>query len=210
VPLYIHALGDAAVDQAILALQQLPRQGAQALRQTQLIHVQQLQEDQLDQLADLNVSLTFQVAHNYYFGDFHREQIYGPLRTARLNPARSALDRGLSVSIHHDSPVHPIDQFTLIWAAVNRATRSGAVIGPEQRITVMEALQASTIGPAYQFFEADQKGSLEEGKLADMIVLSANPLEVDPMALRDIQVLRTFKEGKTVFSRDMVTAQRKQ
>ncbi len=208
IPLYIHALGDAAVDQAIVALQQLPRQGTRALRQTQLIHVQQLQEDQLDLLADLNVSLTFQVAHNYYFGDFHSKEIYGPLRTARLNPVRSALDRGLSVSIHHDSPVHPIDQFTLIWAAVNRVTRSGAVIGPGQKITVMEALHASTIGPAYQFFEADQKGSLEAGKLADMIVLSDNPLEIDPMALRDIQVLQTIKQGRTVFSRDMVTHQR--
>ena len=196
-PLYIHALGDAAVDQALQALASLSAQP----ERSQLIHVQQAQEEQLDALAKLNVTLTFQVAHNYYFGDFHREQIYGPERTARLNPARSALDRGFSVSIHHDSPVHPIDQFTLIWAAVNRLTRSGQVIGPEQRMTVLEALQASTINAAYQFFEEDHKGSIEVGKLADFIILSRNPLEIDPLDLRSLEVLQTIKEGETVYRR---------
>lgn len=200
VPLVIHALGDAAVDQAIVAVREA--ESATGRRQrTQLIHLQQIQEDQLDALEDLDVSLSFQVAHNFYFGDYHNDVIYGPERTARLNPVRSALDRGLSVSIHHDSPVHPVDQMTLIWAAVNRVTRSGKVIGPEQRITVEEALRASTIGAAYQFREEDRKGSLEPGKLADLIVLDRNPLEAEPMELNRIRVMETIKEGKTIFRR---------
>jgi predicted amidohydrolase YtcJ len=200
-PLYIHALGDAAVDQAITALRSLPAELRGENSRTQLIHVQQAQEDQLDALAELYATVTFQVAHNYYFGDFHREQIYGPARTNRLNPARSALDRDISVSIHHDSPVHPIDQFTLIWAAVNRVTRSGAVIGEAQKMSVMEVLRASTIEAAYQFHEEQDKGSIEVGKLADLIVLSKNPLEIDPNHLREIQVLQTIKEGETVYRR---------
>jgi predicted amidohydrolase YtcJ len=198
-PLYIHALGDAALDQAIVALRGLPRSGPGPGRRTQIIHVQQAQADQLDALAELETTLTFQVAHNFYFGDFHREKIYGPARTQRLNPAKSALERNLSVSIHHDSPVHPIDQFTLIWAAVNRLTRSGQVIGEDQKITVLQALRASTIEAAYQFYEDDRKGSIEVGKLADLIILSHNPLEIDPLQLRSIQVLQTIKDGETVY-----------
>ncbi len=197
-PVHIHALGDAAVAQAIAAVQAAEAAVPGDDRRTQLIHVQQAQEDQLDTLSTLDVTLTFQVAHNYYFGDFHHEVIYGPERTARLNPARSALDRGLSVTIHHDAPIHPVDQMMLIWASVNRVTRSGKVIGPEQRISVMEALKASTLNAAYQFFEEDSKGSIEVGKLADFVVLSDNPLKVDPMTLKDIQVIETIKEDTPV------------
>jgi hypothetical protein len=142
VPLIVHALGDAAVDQAIEAITAAELAHPGVDRRTQLIHVQQAQPDQLERLSALDVTLTFQVAHNFYFGDFHEEVIYGPARTARLNPAREAIDRGISVTIHHDSPVHPVDQILLIWSAVNRVTRSGRVIGPEQRISVMEALEA--------------------------------------------------------------------
>ncbi|MCZ6640107.1 MAG: amidohydrolase family protein [Gammaproteobacteria bacterium] len=79
--------------------------------------------------------------------------MYGPECTARLNPASSALDRDISVSIHHDSSVHSVDQMLLIWTTVNRVTRSNKAIGEEQRISVMDALHASTINAAYQFFE---------------------------------------------------------
>jgi predicted amidohydrolase YtcJ len=86
----------------------------------------------------------------------------------------------------------------LIWASVNRVTRTGKVIGPGQKIAVMEALKASTLNAAYQFSEEDTKGSIEKGKLADFVVLSDNPLAVDPMMLKDIQVMETIKEGSTI------------
>ena len=199
IPTHIHALGDAAVDQAIEAVRAAEAAVPGEDRRTQLIHVQQVQEDQLETLSELDVTITFQATHNFYFGDFHREVIYGPERTARLNPARSAIDHGISTTIHHDAPIHPADQLLLIWTTVNRVTRSGKVIGPEQRISVMEALKASTINAAYQFFEEDSKGSIEVGKLADFVVLSDNPLEVDPMTLKDLQVMETIKEDVTVY-----------
>ncbi len=165
------------------------------------VHVQQALEAQLDKIADIGATITFQAAHNYYFGDLHEAFIYGPQRTARLNPARSALDRNISVSIHHDSPVHPVNQMLLIWTTVNRVTRSGKVIGPDQRISVMDALKASTINAAYQFLEDDWKGSIEPGKAADFVVLSANPLEVDPLTIKDIQIVETIKDGESVYRR---------
>jgi predicted amidohydrolase YtcJ len=199
VPLIVHALGDAAVDQAIEAITAAELAHPGVDRRTQLIHVQQAQPDQLERLAALDVTLTFQVAHNFYFGDFHEEVIYGATRTSRLNPARDAIDLGISVTIHHDSPVHPVDQILLIWSAVNRVTRSGRVIGPEQRISVMEALEASTIEAAHQIFEEDRKGSLAPGKLADLVVLDRNPLEADPMEIRNIHVVETYKEGRRIY-----------
>ena len=114
----------------------------------------------------------------------------------------SALDRDISVSIHHDSPVHPVDQMMLIWATVNRVTRSGRVIGQEQRIAVMDALKASTINAAYQFFEDDVKGSIEPGKSADFVVLSSNPLNVDPLAIKDIQIVETIKDGVSIYRKE--------
>jgi len=201
-PLIIHALGDAALDQCIAALNVGQYVAPGEDRRTQLIHLQQVQEDQFDRLRDLDVTLTFQVAHNFYFGDFHEEQIYGPARTARLNPIASALERGLSSTIHHDSPVHPIDQLFLVWTAVNRLTRSGRVIGPAQRISVLDALKACTINAAYQWREEDRKGSLAPGKLADFVVLDRNPLDIDPEEIKDIRILETIKEGQTIYRAD--------
>ncbi len=198
-PVNIHALGDAAVDQAIDAIRAAERAVPGRDRRTNLIHLQVLGEDQLDALATLDVTLTFQVAHNYYFGELHREHTLGPERAARLNPARSALERGFHFTIHHDAPVHPVDQMLLIWAAVNRVTDAGAVLGPAQRIPVEAALRASTWDAAYQYFEEDRKGSIEPGKLADFVILSESPLRADPMRLREIRVLETIKEGETIY-----------
>ena len=198
-PLIIHALGDAALDQCIAGLNVGHYVAPGQDRRTQLIHLQQVQEDQFDRLRDLDVTLTFQVAHNYYFGDFHEEHTYGPARTRRLNPIASALDRGLSATIHHDSPVHPIDQLLLVWSAVNRLTRSGRVIGPAQCISVLDALKASTINAAYQWREEDRKGSLAVGKLADLVLLERNPLDIAPVEIKDIAILETIKEGQTIY-----------
>jgi predicted amidohydrolase YtcJ len=100
--------------------------------------------------------------------------------------------------LHNDAPVVPPNILFLIWSAVTRFSRSGAVIGPEQRLTPTEALRAVTIDAAHQYFEDGRKGSLEVGKLADMAVLSENPLRVPPEQIREIEVLATLKEGMPI------------
>jgi len=146
------------------------------------------------------VSLTFQNTHNYYFADFHATNTLGPQRTEKLTPMGTAWKEGFSVTMHHDSPVHPVNQIDLIWIASNRTSRSGKVYGTEERLSVYQALQASTINAAWQFFEEDRKGSLEEGKLADLVILDGNPLKIDKEEINQIKVLETIKEGRTIWS----------
>jgi predicted amidohydrolase YtcJ len=89
----------------------------------------------------------------------------------------------------------------MLWSAVNRISRGGAVIGADQRVTVMEGLKAMTLWSAEQHGEADRKGSLEPGKLADLVILDKNPLKVKPMDIKSIRVMETIKEGRTVYKR---------
>ncbi len=122
----------------------------------------------------------------------------GPERAARMSPARSALQRGIRFTIHTDAPVVPMEPLRLVWAAVNRLSSSGARIGDEQRISAMQALRAVTIEAAHQHFEEELKGSLEKGKLADLVILSRNPVD-DPEHIDTIDVVETIVGGRTVY-----------
>jgi hypothetical protein len=90
----------------------------------------------------------------------------------------------------------------VMWATVNRTSRSGKVIGADERLTPIDGLKAITLWSAYEIFEDKTKGSIEPGKLADLVILSANPVTVDPATINQIQVLETIKEGKTVYRRN--------
>jgi predicted amidohydrolase YtcJ len=107
----------------------------------------------------------------------------------------------LRLTNHSDFYVAPLDQMFMMWSAVNRVSREGGVLGPDQRITPLEALKSQTIWAAEQYGEQGSRGTLEPGKLADLVILDADPLTVDPMAIRDIKVLETIKEGTTIYAR---------
>ncbi len=115
---------------------------------------------------------------------------------------RAAIDKGLRPTNHTDFVVAPLDQMMVLWSAVNRVMREGGVLGADQRVSALEALQAITINAALQYQEQDAKGSLEPGKLADLVILDRNPLTVEPLAIKDIKVVETLKEGKTIYARD--------
>jgi predicted amidohydrolase YtcJ len=114
---------------------------------------------------------------------------------------RDAIDKGLHPTNHTDFYVAPLDQMFMLWSAVNRISRAGAEVGPDQRVTPLEGLKAMTIWGAEQYGEQDSKGSLEPGKLADLVILDRNPLEVEPMAIKDIRIVETLKEGETNFTK---------
>jgi predicted amidohydrolase YtcJ len=112
---------------------------------------------------------------------------------------KAARDRNLHFSNHTDFTVTPLDPMMTVWSAVTRESRSGKVIGPAQRVDALTALKAITYDAAWQYREEQGKGSLEAGKLADLVVLSANPLKVAPADIRSIRIVETIKEGRTVF-----------
>jgi len=200
-PVQCHTNGDGATDMLIAAVREAEEAYPEKDRRVVIVHAQMMREDQLDAAKELGMTPSFFPSHIYYWGDRHREIFLGPERAARIDPLKSALDRGIVFTTHHDAPVTPADMLLPIWAAVNRVTSSGKELGPEQRIPVIEALRAVTINGAYQIFEEEIKGSIEPGKVADFVILSANPLVVDPMAIKDIQVEETIKEGKTIYRR---------
>lgn len=196
-----HCNGDAAIDMLLAGHEYAAADNLDAERRTTVIHSQFVRPDQLEKYVKYKFMVSFYTEHAFFFGETHLRNL-GKERAEFLSPMRTALDMGLHCTNHTDFSVEPIDQLFTIWTAVNRVTRGGQLLGPEQRVTPLEALRAVTIESAYEAFEETTKGSLEPGKLADMVVLSANPLKVDPMTIKDIQVLETIKEGRTIWSAD--------
>ncbi|MFT5573383.1 MAG: putative amidohydrolase YtcJ [Cryomorphaceae bacterium] len=199
-PLLVHANGDAAADQLIKAVSEGNLKHGKADRRPVMIHAQTVREDQIDAMLEQGIMPSYFSAHTFYWGDWHRDSVFGVERASRISPLRSSADKGLRYTTHNDTPIVPPDMMRLLWASVNRVTRSGQVLGEAQRATVMEALKSITIDAAYQYFEEDRKGSITVGKLADFTVLSDNPLSVDAIEIKDIQVLNTVKDGAVVYS----------
>ena len=199
----IHANGDAAIDDVLHAFREaqlaFPREDARH----RIEHCQMVRQDQLDAIAELNLSPSFFVGHVYYWGDRHRDIFMGPKRAAGISALRSSIDRGIRFTVHDDTPVTPVNPLQLVWVGVNRLTKTDQVLGPDERITPLEALRTVTIDAAWQNFEEDIKGSIAPGKLADLVILDGNPLTVDPTAIRDIQVQETIVGGETVYERSM-------
>jgi predicted amidohydrolase YtcJ len=199
VPFLAHTNGDAATDMLIEAVSTVRAKRPRPDLRSVIIHAQTMREDQLNVAANQGLVPSFFPIHVQFWGDRHRDIFLGPKRAARIDPARSALDRGMKITLHHDAPVAGIDMLNVISAAVNRRTTSGELLGPEQAITPYEALRAVTKDAAWQYFEEHRKGTLEAGKLADMVIISEDPLAIDPMKIDKIEVLQTIKEGKTIY-----------
>lgn len=198
--LLAHCNGDAASEQFLDSYEKALKSESNPnmdLRPV-MIHCQTVRPDQLDRMKKLRMIPSVFIGHTYYWGDVHLKNL-GPCRGARISPLKSMLERGLIYNLHQDSPVTKPDMLHSVWCAVNRVTRKGNQIGPEERIGVFEALKGVTINAAYAYHEEDIKGTLETGKQADMIILDANPLEVDKMRIKDICVLETIKAGKTLY-----------
>lgn len=199
-PLIAHANGDAEGDLLIDAVGAAHASGIEGAGRTVMIHAQTVRDDQLDRMKSLNMIPSFFTSHVYFWGDYHRDSVLGPVRAARISPARSALDRGIIFTTHNDSPVVPPDMIRLLWAASHRETRSGLILGAKQRISIHDALKSMTINAAYQNFEEKQKGSITVGKQADFVILSEDPLKVEPADLLRLKVMQTVSRGEVVFS----------
>jgi predicted amidohydrolase YtcJ len=200
VPVNFHANGDGAIDSLIEAHEFAAAGDLTRNRNVTAIHAQFARKDQIPKFVEYKIRPSFYTLHTYYFADAHVAN-RGLEQAAYISPMRDAIDAGLHPTNHTDFVVAPLDQMMMLWSAVNRISRAGAEIGPDQRVTVLEGLKAMTIWAAEQYGEQGAKGSLEPGKLADLVILDNNPLEVDPIAIKDIKVVETIKEGRTIYER---------
>ncbi len=199
-PIIAHANGDAAADMLISAVQAATRDAERDNHRTVMIHAQTVREDQLDAMAEAGIIPSYFSAHTFYWGDWHRDSVLGRTRAERISPTRSTVRRGMPFTVHNDAPIVPPDMPRLLWATTNRLTRSGRVLGDYQRLSIYEALEAVTRHAAYQYFEEADKGTLEVGKLADLVLLSRDPLAMPSHELLDLQVLGTWSRGNRVFN----------
>lgn len=195
-----HANGDAAIDQYISALKVAQQAHNYDDHRTVLIHGQTLRKNQIPDLVNLGVHPSLFPMHTFYWGDWHAESVLGDDRADYISPTRDVVDAGLIITSHHDAPVTFPNSMRVLDATVNRVTRSGKILGSDQRLTPYEGLKTLTEWAAIQYFEEDKKGTLTEGKLADFVILSANPLKVNPQTIKDIVVVTSVKEGSVVHS----------
>ena len=196
----VHGNGDESIEDILDAFEAAQEAHPVADPRLILIHSQMARKDQIVRMKGLGITPSFFSAHTWYWGDRHRDIFMGPDRAAVMSPAKWAQDINLRYSSHLDTPVTPMLPLQAVWSMVHRITYGGDVLGPEQRVGVMEALRAVTIDAAWQVFEEDNRGSLEPGKFADMIILSGSPLD-DPMAMRELQVETTMVGGATIYKK---------
>ncbi len=197
----VHANGDAAIDLLIGAVREATVKHGAKDRRPVLIHGQTTRMDQLDDLKTLGVVPSLFPMHTFYWGDYHRDSVLGPRRAEIISPCHSVLRRGMRFTTHHDAPVANPDSMRVLSATVTRRTRSGDILGADECVPVDIALKAMTLWAAWQHYEDDRKGSLAVGKLADLALLDANPLTIDPDRLAGIKVQAAYKEGEEVWRR---------
>jgi hypothetical protein len=195
-----HANGDAAMDQMIRALSKVTGEFEKKDRRNVLIHGQYVREDQLDSYKELDIIASLFPLHTFYWGDWHKE-IIGEELGNKISPTRTALNKGLRVTIHTDAPVALPNLMRMVGITVERKSRSGKVIGASEKLTPYEALKGITDWSAYQHFEEKTKGTIEKGKLADLVILDKNPLKVKEEEIKEIIVLETIKEGVSVYKK---------
>jgi len=196
-----HVQGDAGVDTILDVYEEVLRRHLREDHRLRLEHVGAIRPEQLQRAADLGVTCSIFVDQIHYWGDVIVDGLFGTERGSRWMPAGSAVATGMRISLHNDPPVTPEEPLRNISVAVTRTAPSGRVLGPEERLTVDQAIRAQTIDAAWQLFADDVIGSLEVGKYADMVVLSADPRTVPPEQIADLDVRATFLAGRQVYRR---------
>ena len=190
----VHCNGDRAAQQYIDAVKNMTEQ-IQEVRPV-LIHGQLIGLDQLDEIKKLGIIPSYFISHVFYWGDVHIKN-FGIKRAENISPAKSTLDKKIIFTFHQDSPVIEPNMLETIWCAVNRQTKDGITLGEKEKIDVLDAIKAVTINAAYQYFEENEKGSIKEGKIADLIILDENPFEAKE--IKNIRVHETIKNGETIY-----------
>lgn len=193
-----HVHGDNGVDTILDVYEDALRRHPRPDHRLRLEHVGAIRPEQLRRAAALGVTCSLFVDHLHYWGDVLVDGLFGEEHGSRWMPAASAVATGMRISLHNDAPVTPEEPLRNISVAATRVAPSGRILAPEERLTVEQAIRAQTLDAAWQLFAEDVTGSLEVGKYADLVVLSADPRAVAPEAIADLEVRATFLAGRQV------------
>ena len=198
-PVQIHCNGDATIDDALDAIEAAygsnPNTGINRIE-----HSTMARPDQVKRMKALGVQPSFLMNHVFLYGAAYRDQLFGPQRTAFMDPAGACLAAGLPFTLHTDSPCSPLGTLRLVQTAVTRRCAiDGSTIGPDQAIAVEDAIRAVTAAAAAQIGQGDRLGSLEAGKEADLVILEQDPFKVDPNKIMNIKVSETWVGGEKIF-----------
>ena len=195
----IHAIGDAAIVLVVNTLADALERNPREDHRHYLNHFSMRPPDlTMELMAEHDIHITQQPNFTYTLEGRYAANLDG-WRLDHNNPLRSPMDHGITVAISSD--ILPIGPMVGLYAAVTRKGMSGQVYGPDETITIEEAIRAYTLTGAYLNFEEELKGSLEPGKFADMIVLSNDILTIDPGRFMDIEVEQTYVNGKLVYEK---------
>lgn len=203
-----HAIGDAAIKTALDLYQAVDKNDGPKDRRWRIEHAQHMAAADFDRFAQLHVIASVQPYQAIDDGRWAEARI-GHDRASRTYAFRTFMQHGVRLAFGTDWPVAPLDPMLTLYAAVTRATLDGKYPDgwfPEQKLSIQEAIAAYTMGSAYAEFQEREKGSIEPGKLADMVLLSQDVLKIAPAAIRDTHVLKTFLGGVEIY--DAATAPR--
>lgn len=193
-----HVQGDHGVDTILDVYEEALRAHPRDDHRLRLEHVGAITDAQLTRAHALGVTCSLFVDQLHYWGDVIVDGLFGPEHGERWMPCGSAVATGMRISLHNDPPVTPEEPLRNISVAVTRTAPSGRVLGPQECLTVEQAIRAQTLDAAYQLFDDERIGSIEVGKYADLVVLSADPRTVDPEAVADLEVRATYLAGRQV------------
>lgn len=199
--LAIHSQGDRATREVLDTFEKLLQEYPREDHRHRLEHGLLTPGTSLEQMQSLGISPSFHINHLYYYGTALKNSIIGARRAEVMLPLNSVQKTGSPFSLHADLPMYPEVPMSLLATAVNRKTRGGEVIGPDERIEIYAGLSALTTHAAWQLHMADKIGSIEVGKFADLVVLDRNPFKTLPEQLRDVKAEATYVHGRLIYQR---------
>jgi predicted amidohydrolase YtcJ len=196
----MHGNGDAGIDNIISAVAKARAEGVEVIR-PRIEHCSVVQDDQLQKLTDHGISCSFLIAHVLYWGQAFRDKVFGPEKAAKLDRAGTFEREGIPFSLHTDYGVSVLSPLEMIEVAVTRTlfTEPGTVLAPDERSSVEAAIRGVTSVAAWQLMSDYEIGTLEAGKLADFVVLDADPRKVEADKIGEIRVVETWIDGKQVY-----------
>ena len=196
-----HAIGDAGISAILDIYAEIEKEHGSRDRRWRIEHAQHMAAKDFDRFAQLHVIASVQPYHAIDDGRWAESRI-GHDRASRTYAFRTFLDHGVRLALGTDWDVAPLNPMLTLYAATTRATLDGKNPKgwfPEQKLTIKEAIEAYTMGSAYAEFQENEKGSITAGKLADMVLLSDDVLNIDPVKIRDVKVLKTWVGGKLTY-----------